>query len=117
MTIRKLFSFGLFPLSLTGLLVFLMSTRPTNNNFLLVLVPIGLLWLTVFSMVMFVSTVRKDIHRLRLRILAATLATCLTLLTMFSALGQLSVFDVLLLASLGVLSIFYFHRSWPGRWN
>ncbi len=102
-----------FTLSFSGLIVFMMATSPSDTSFIISFVPLLLIWTSVFSLILLTRFVFKGISKPLLNTLAATVASIVMLLTMFSALGQLAFFDVALILSLAALGVFYFRRSWP----
>lgn len=102
-----------FALSFSGLIVFMMATSPSDTSFIISFVPLLLIWTSVFSLILLTRFVFKGISKPLLNTLAATVASIVMLLTMFSALGQLAFFDVALILSLAALGVFYFRRSWP----
>lgn len=95
------------------LVVFMMSTNPSGSSFVVSFVPLLLIWIIVFCLTMIVIGFFKGIDKILLKTLSSTLASIAMLLIMFSALGQLSFFDISLILSLAVLGVFYFRRSWP----
>ncbi len=102
-----------FTLSGGSMILLLLGTKPSNQNLLLTLVPLILAWFAVYSGVLTVALLLRINKVQHIRLTASVCATVSTLLLMFSALGQVSVFDVLLLFALATLSIFYLRRSWP----
>jgi len=101
-------------LLLLFLILFLLFTEPSDENFSLSFIPLVLAWFVSFFTV---STVLrafiKSMSRGMTRMISSSFASAAVLLIMFSALGQLGVFDITLLISLVVLGIFYFSRTWP----
>jgi hypothetical protein len=96
--------------SFTSLVLFMMLASPSETSFAISVVPLVLLWLVVYFFVRSIST--RKLERL-FKNAALTAATVVTLLVMFSALGELALFDVALLISLSFLVTFYLRRSWP----
>jgi len=99
-------------LSFVSLFGFLLFVPPNEENFLLSLVPLVLLWLVLYFCV---GTMLEYLHKkggaLR-RILRIATASVGVLIVMFSALGQLSMLDIVALVSLVSLGSFYFDRTW-----
>jgi hypothetical protein len=101
-------------LSCLLLFSFLLLTEPSEENFSFSLLPLILLWFVVFFLINLVLKIL--IHKTVLRtqkIVSTTIASTIVMAVMFSALGQLRVFDVLLLVILMSLSVFYISRTWP----
>lgn len=106
-------SLMIFCISAGLLIIIFLTTSPSEKSFVFTLIPLFLIWISVFSFVMLFRIFFKSTNIVVFRSSAAVLASVAMLLTMFSALGQLSFFDTLLLASLAILGAFYFRRSWP----
>jgi hypothetical protein len=98
---------------LTTLLAFLMSVGPSQSNLLLTLVPLILVWIVSYFLIMTVVTLFKKHSSILSRSIAVSFATVIMLAVMFSALGRLVLFDVVLLVVLSILGIFYLQRTWP----
>lgn len=116
-TIRTITSHVTMPLllvlSTVTLIFFLMLVSPSDASFVVSFFPLLLVWLIFYSLIMSTRLLFKSARKPILHTVAATIATVAMLLIMFSALGQLSVFDISLLFSLAFLGVFYFRRSWP----
>lgn len=100
-------------ISLGGLLVVLVSTRPSEDNFGLSFVPLLFLWVLLYSgsgllMRVVFRTMRSSLSQM-IRIAGAS---SVVLTVMFNALGQLSTLDVVVLLLLVTLGSFYFSRTW-----
>lgn len=95
------------------LLLFMMKTSPDQASLSLTLVPLVLVWGIVFVASTHLEYVFRKVRYSYIATLSAVSATVCTLLLMFSALGSVGLFDVVLLISLAVLGVFYFRRSWP----
>ena len=107
---KYLFASGL---SLVVLLGFLFLTKPSEDNFALSFAPIVMLWvLLYFSVGLFFSYLFKGTRPSIVRMARITLATSVSMLVMFSALGQLTFIDVGVLFLLASLGSFYFSRTW-----
>lgn len=115
--IKKIISILTFPLifvvSFVVLLAFFLFTIPSENSFILSFMPLILVWVVVFSFVMILKPIFGRLPKKHVKTIAVTIASVVMLLIMFSALGQLAVFDVALLLTLAVVGVFYFRRSWP----
>lgn len=94
------------------LVAFMLSVSPSDTNFMVSFVPLALVWGILFSSFLSFKLFLKEERKKTLRFLSAVAATLGTLVLMFSALGQLALFDVSLLVLLAVLGVFYFRRSW-----
>lgn len=95
------------------LIVFLVSTRPSEDNFGLSFVPLLFLWVLLYSvsgllMRVLFKNMRSSLSQM-IRIAGASSAV---LVVMFNALGQLSLIDVVVLLLLVSLGSFYFSRTW-----
>jgi len=111
---QELRTFSILALtSLSSLLVFLTFTQPSSDNFSFSLIPLVLLWLTIFSSVglLMKYLINRSVLK-KYRVASTTIATTTVFVVMFSALGQLQVFDTLLLVVLMALGVFYFSRTW-----
>lgn len=102
-----------FLISVTSLITFLLLVSPSSSSFIVSFVPLLLIWIGVYSGILSLKFTVKSVSEATVRTLAATVASVVMLLLMFSALGQVSVFDISLLLALAVLGVFYFRRSWP----
>jgi len=98
----------------TGLLLaFLLMTSPDEDNFALSFVPLVLMWLAVYSASgAIMNFLFKNPRKVVVSVLKTALASVSTLMVMFSALGQVSIADVVVLLSLVLLGSFYFDRTW-----
>jgi hypothetical protein len=97
---------------IVGLLVYVMNTNPANSNLAMTLVPLGFVWVIIFLFCLHFEYVFRKVGKRTISTVAAVSATVVTMLLMFSALGSVSLFDVLLLVLLALLGVFYFRRSW-----
>ncbi len=98
--------------SVLSLLLFVLVTSPPQEHFIVTTIPLVLVWLAVYALMMLVHFVVPTVSLGFIRTFAICVASGSVLLLMFSALGQLGVFDVLLLVALTTLSIFYIRKSW-----
>ncbi len=106
-TIRALVSAGL-------LLAFLLFVPPSDEHFAVSFVPLILGWLVLFfTLIAILNTVSQNGSRHMRVVISAVGASIVVLMVMFSALGELALFDTLLLISLAVVGVFYFSRTWP----
>lgn len=99
----------------SGLLLvgFLLLMSPSESNFGLSLVPLLFLWFFVYSSLNVVlEYFIRFINKHKKKTISASVASVVMMAIMFSALGQLDVFDVFLLATLVSLGVFYFGRTW-----
>jgi len=103
----------IFVVSFFLLLAFFLFTSPSENSFVLSFVPLILVWIVVFSFIMNLRPALGRLPKKHLKTIAVTIASVVMLLIMFSALGQLALFDVALLLTLAFVGVFYFRRSWP----
>lgn len=95
------------------LILFMMKTSPEQASLSITLVPLVLVWGIVFVAMSHMEYVFRKVRYSYIVTLSAVIATVCTLLLMFSALGTVGLFDVVLLVSLAILGVFYFRRSWP----
>ena len=99
--------------SLALLIVFLVSTSPSEDNLVISFIPLILLWVFVYFASGFVA---HDLLRrgrsAAIGLMRVSTASSAMLIVMFSALGQLSIVDVVALIALSVLGTFYFNRTW-----
>jgi len=106
----------LFLIILSGILLisFLLLSEPSQSNFSFNLIPLSLLWVFIYELLntMF-CYIAKSLSYSRKKVGSTSLASLAVVSVMFSALGQLQVFDVLLLVALVLLGVFYFSRTWP----
>ena len=97
-----------------GLLSLLFLTRPSDTHFGLSLLALVLLW---GSLYFFCATLLKFSplrpRGVMIKNISISVASMAVLVAMFSALGGVSVFDIVLLFFLTVLGAFYFARTWP----
>lgn len=101
-------------LSLLGLLLSLLYTNPSENSFIYSLLPLLLLWLFIYTFLKTALRVfLKNVGKVFTNILSIAVSSTIVLAIMFSALGNLTFFDVVLLLSLVGLAAFYFSRTWP----
>ena len=94
------------------LVTYLMFTNPQETNVGLTFLPLIFLWLSAFIAATFINLLLKSISPGMLYTFSATLATTITFLVMFSALGSVGKFDVLLLIALASTMVFYVRRTW-----
>lgn len=100
-------------LSFVALLGFLAVTSPSEDNFAISFVPLVLLWVTLYFLGGAVALyVFKSPRRAVLQMVRITVASAVTMLVMFGALGQLSLMDTFVLIALATLGSFYFSRTW-----
>ena len=115
--IRKIIDMMTFPtvfvVSFVLLLSFFLFTSPSENSFILSFMPLILVWIVAFSFIMLLKPLFGRLPKSYIKTIAVTIASVVTMLVMFSALGQLAFFDIALLLILAVVGVFYFRRSWP----
>lgn len=99
--------------SLSVFIVVLLLTNPAEKGFLFTLVPISLIWMMTYSSVHILITSALGLKRGMVISLASSIASVVSLLAIFSALGDISFIDFILLTSLAVLLNFYLIRTWP----
>lgn len=104
---------GVLSFSFVALLVFLMSFNPSEIGFFGTLVPLVLLWIFIFSTLRISFFVLGRRSTSVFRFLSVIIPSVIVLSLMFSALGEVSVLDVLLLFVLASLGNFYLVRTWP----
>ena len=93
---------------------FLLLNEPSQSNFSFSLIPLLLLWFFIYGFFSTVFCYLEAILAPRIKkIVSTSMASVVVVSVMFSALGQLQVFDVILLILLVLLGIFYFSRTWP----
>lgn len=110
---KKLVYVSLSLVSTTLLLFVFTVVEPPENNLLIVFIPLLSVWVLVFSVVhLLIDVLTQSKFRLG-NALSASIASSTVLLFMFSALGDVSVFDVGLLMSLTAVGVFYVRRTWP----
>ena len=114
--IKNLFKKATYPLaciiSVCGLVIFMISTNPSETNFMISFIPLILVWVIIFTLSVILMRLLKFISVSLTKIVAVTLASTTTLLIMFSALGDLAFFDIALILALATIGVFYFLRSW-----
>lgn len=99
--------------SAASLLVFLVTTRPSENNFRLSFIPLLFLWVLLYaSSGLVIKLFFRQMRRSLSQMIRIASASSIVLLIMFRALGQLSAIDVIVLMALVVLGSFYFSRTW-----
>lgn len=110
---RTISQAGMATASLAGLIVFLISTQPSEHNFRLSFVPLLFLWIFLYSIVgIFVRLLFRSMRRSLSQVIRIAAASSIVLLIMFRALGQLSAIDIFVMLALVVLGSFYFSRTW-----
>lgn len=98
--------------SLSLLVTFILLVAPKKDTPLLTIVPLLLVWFVFYySAQLIMSALLTGLKRVR-QLVAIGSSSLVTLLVMFSALGQLAFFDVILFLSLTVLAVFYIKRTW-----
>lgn len=117
MRIKLLSSFYIMLLvcvvSFIMLIMFLSVNNPREVGFLGTLIPLVLVWIFLLSFIrLIIATFNHSNSRL-LRITSFIIPTAVVLGLMFSALGDVSVLEGLLLLVLAGLSNFYLARTWP----
>lgn len=96
-----------------ALVVFLVSTRPSENNFRLSFIPLLLFWILLYaSLGLLIRALFRHTRNSLSQMIRIAGASSIVLLIMFRALGQLSIIDVVVLLALVVLGSFYFSRTW-----
>lgn len=99
--------------SFVGLFGFLLFTQPSEDNFGISFAPLILLWALLYfvSGLVLVAAFRHTRH-IMVQVLRVAIASSVTLLVMFQALGDVSILDGFVLLALGALGSFYFSRTW-----
>ena len=113
-SIKKHITFRLsikFIISVLSLSVFIFSFSPKKDAPLLTLVPLLLSWFSLYYGMMLVFTIVLSKLKRVGQLISISFASLLTLLVMFSALGQLAFFDFVLFLALTVLAVFYIKRT------
>ncbi len=107
-TLRNVVGVGL---SLVALSALMLLTRPSESNLGLSFAPLIFLWLLVYySGGIVVDVVFKNARKRIARALRAVVASSVTLLAMFNALGNVSALDTVVLILLAALGSFYVTR-------
>ncbi len=98
-------------LSIGGLTAFLLLTKPSESNLGLSFAPLLFLWASIYFIGgVLADFVLKQVRRSVVQVLRVVVASSVTLLVMFSALGGVSVLDTIVLVMLAGLGSFYFSR-------
>ncbi len=91
------------------LLVFMTSVNPNSAPVAFILVPIILSWVFIYSVTRVV--VEYVLKRGSGKVFSILVATGCVVALLLSGLGQLAVRDILLMAILGIVGVFYYERS------
>lgn len=95
------------------LLGFMVLTRPSEDNLALSFVPLVFLWVLLYFLSGYILiSLFKNVRHVIVQMVRIGFSSSITMLVMFSALGQLSVIDIVVLMALVVLGSFYFSRTW-----
>ena len=103
-----------FGVSTALLMAFLFLTSPSEEKFGFSLIVLVLLWSSAYCLCS--SIIRYSPFKVRevmIKNIGISISTTVVLAVMFSALGQLSLFDITMLFFLAVIGAFYFARTWP----
>jgi membrane protease YdiL (CAAX protease family) len=102
-------SVGSFLLLVTFVGVF----NPREVGFIDTLVPLGLIWIFLVSLMRLAAATFNRQNKRLLTFASFIIPSSIVLGLMFSALGEVSVLEALLLVVLAVLGNFYLARTWP----
>ena len=94
------------------LLAFITLVNPRDKNIAYIFVPVVLFWIFITSLLLYVANKALKSYSIFSKSLVFSLSSVSVLLLLMSGIDQLSLGDVLLSTSLGVIVIFYFYRTW-----
>lgn len=104
--------FGLVACS-TALLLVLFFTQPSETNVALSFAPLLFFWGVIYFLCGLVAKlVFRQARAGIVQVVRIALASSITLMIMFGALGEVSVLDMVVLFALATLGSFYFSRTW-----
>jgi len=107
---------GALTILISGLVLMsiLLFSEPSQNNIGFSILPLLVLWVFVYSVLSgILGLITRFMSSYIKKVISASVSSILVMVVMFSALGQLEIFDVLLLGALVLLGVFYFSRTWP----
>lgn len=103
---------GLLIGSLLLLVTVFLSVDPEGRPLIFVFVPVLLIWVALYSGAkLSIEVFFKNPSKMH-SVIAFVASSFLVLLFLLSGIGQLTLRDVILVLSLGVVSGFYFYRTW-----
>jgi hypothetical protein len=95
------------------LIGFMTRFTPDEAGFIMTIVPLFLVWVFLFSFLRSVFHITRLQSSVLAKISSLIIPSVLVLTLMFSALGDVSVLDAILLFVLASLGNFYLARTWP----
>ncbi len=99
--------------SLFFLFLVFLFTNPGDRGFVFTLIPIVLFWTISYSFTAIFIRYMFKTRQSTVVSVSSGVASVVSLLGIFSALGDISLIDFILLSSLAVLLNFYLIRTWP----
>lgn len=111
-SLRKLRPLFFLLTSMAVLIFFIFIVDPSGKPLVYILIPVLLFWVVVFAVFSLIGDITSLASKKLWSIGSFIGASSLTLIVLFSGVGQLSFADLLLVGLLVVVSSFYFYRTW-----
>ena len=109
---RKRVLLSIFLISLASTALFIVNVDPRGKPLPVLLIPVIITWIMVFTFVKIVSLVFIGKELKLLNVISFAVSTAVIFLLLISGVGELTVGDFVLVVSLVGVGSLYFYKTW-----